>query len=211
MNMLEIGTLAYNAGVRTQSGLQAAIAIAMAESGGDPNAVGDKTLTNATWGASYGLWQIRSLKAETGKGSIRDGTRLADPTFNAKSMVSISRQGVDWGPWSTWPLRAAPYLPGATVVARGIIDGSRVGAAVPEVVDAVTPDGLADVGTGIRATYGWISDRNNWLRVAKTAAGFGLLIGGLLLVTRPYTEGIGQKVVSVLPTGKAASIVKGAS
>lgn len=198
MNMMEIGTLAYDAGVRDQSKLQAAIAIAMAESGGNPNAEGDKTLQNATWGPSIGLWQIRSLKAESGKGTVRDGTRLKDPTFNAKSMASISRNGVDWGPWSTWPLRAAPYLPGAAGIASAVINGRGVGEAVDTVQEGAgaLTSGLADVGTGVRATHQWVTDRNNWIRVAKVTAGFGLLIGGILLVTRP----------SVLP---AANLIKG--
>lgn len=200
--MAEIATVAYRAGLRTQSGLQAAVAIAMAESGGNPNAEGDKALQNATWGPSVGLWQIRSLKAESGKGTARDVTRLKDPAFNAQSMMSISRNGVDWGPWTTWPLRAAPYMPAAALAARGVLSLAPPVDTVTGGIDAVTGS-LADVGTGVRATHRWISDRNNWIRVAKVAAGAGLLIGGVLVLARPAVSSAAGKAASILPKGKA--------
>src|SRR4051812_44178395 len=47
-------------------------AIAQAESAGNLGAVGDVRLQNGTWGPSVGLFQIRTLKAETGTGTDRD-------------------------------------------------------------------------------------------------------------------------------------------
>lgn len=201
MNPQQIGAYAYNAGVRSQSGLQAAIAIALAESSGNPNATGDVGLQNATWGPSLGLWQIRSIKAESGKGSLRDATRLKDPTYNAKSMFAISGGGKKWGPWTTWPLRAAAFMPVAipaassVLAAKGIIGGAEaVGDAVSDatgaVGDALVPEGVQDIAEGVRATTRWISDRNNWMRIAKTAAGGALLVGGAFLVTKPIVTGV---------------------
>jgi hypothetical protein len=93
--------LARNVGL---SGDQAitAVAIAKAESGLNQAAVGDVKLVDRTWGPSIGLWQIRSLKAEKGTGGTRDETRLADPVFNARSMMKISGGGTSWRPWSTY-------------------------------------------------------------------------------------------------------------
>ena len=51
-------------------------AIAQAESARDPGAVGDVALQNDTFGPSVGLFQIRTVKAETGQGTDRDIERL---------------------------------------------------------------------------------------------------------------------------------------
>jgi hypothetical protein len=205
MKATAIAQLAYDAGIRDRVALAKAVAIALAESGGNENAVGDVGLQNAQWGPSLGLWQIRSLKAESGKGTVRDATRLKDPAFNAKSMFSISNSGKDWGPWTTWPLKAAAFMPIATPVASAVVDAGKVSGAVDagkEAVAGVT-DGLADVGTGVRATYEWISDRNNWMRIGKAGIGIALVVGGILVVAVP-------RVADALPIGKAAKIAKGA-
>lgn len=44
----------------TGAGLQTAFSISLAESGGRAGAVGDVRLQDATWGPSYGMFQIRS-------------------------------------------------------------------------------------------------------------------------------------------------------
>ncbi|MEN8672574.1 hypothetical protein [Nocardioides sp.] len=79
-----------------------AVAIAISESGLNPNAEGDTTIQTSVWGPSIGLWQIRSLKADYGTGRTRDASRLKDPAFNARSMFEISNGGTYWGPWSVY-------------------------------------------------------------------------------------------------------------
>jgi soluble lytic murein transglycosylase-like protein len=69
-----------------------AAAVAMAESGGNPNAVGDLYL-----GGSYGLWQINS-KAHP-QYSV---AMLFDPAYNARAAFEISKGGNDWSPWTTF-------------------------------------------------------------------------------------------------------------
>lgn len=69
-----------------------AAAIAMAESGGNPSAVGDVTL-----GGSYGLWQIFT-KAHPQHRAVD----LFDPDYNARAAFEISKGGTDWTPWSTF-------------------------------------------------------------------------------------------------------------
>lgn len=59
--------------------------IATAESGGNSNAISP---TN-----DYGLWQIN--------GSWGAMASL-DPTINARSAVTISHDGTDWSPWTTF-------------------------------------------------------------------------------------------------------------
>lgn len=115
----DIAGYASRAGLSGES-LTVAVAIALAESGGRTDAIGDRTLVNATWGPSVGLWQIRSLKNEYGTGGTRDYTRLTDPTFNARSMVRISNGGRNWRPWSVYTSgRYVAFLPRARAATRG--------------------------------------------------------------------------------------------
>jgi hypothetical protein len=78
-------------------------AIAQAESALDPGAVGDVALQNRTFGPSVGLFQIRTVKAETGKGTDRDIELL---TGNVEAQVAaalkISNNGTNFKPWSTF-------------------------------------------------------------------------------------------------------------
>ncbi len=59
--------------------------IAMAESGGNPNAISPTD--------DFGLWQINGSH-----GSMA----TLNPAGNARSAVSISSDGRDWGPWTTF-------------------------------------------------------------------------------------------------------------
>lgn len=114
LSMRQVARIAAGAGF-TRRSAPMAVAIAMAESSLDPGAVGDVSLVDAKWGPSYGLWQIRSLKAESGRGSTRDGTRLKNAEFNARSAFTISQSGWNWSPWSTFKNGAyRKHLPAAT-------------------------------------------------------------------------------------------------
>lgn len=65
------------------------------------DAVGDLDLVNNKWGPSYGGFQIRSLKSETGTGSFRDATKLLIPRFNCRAAKHIkANQG--WKAWSVY-------------------------------------------------------------------------------------------------------------
>lgn len=86
-----------------------AAAVAMAESGGDSNALGD---TQITPGGSVGLWQV-NLAAHP----QYDAGELYDPTTNAQAALSISSGGTNWRPWSTYTSGAyLHYLPAAQAV-----------------------------------------------------------------------------------------------
>lgn len=94
--------------------LVTAVAIARAESGWRPGAVGDVGLQTGVWGPSIGLWQIRSLNAQRGTGLPRDASRLTDPAFNARAAWAISGQGSNWRPWTVYKTGAyRAYLPAA--------------------------------------------------------------------------------------------------
>jgi hypothetical protein len=65
--------------------LNTAVAIALAESGGNPNAIGDRTLA-PTRGPSYGLWQINIGSAANPQFA---SWNLFDPQTNAQAAFQI--------------------------------------------------------------------------------------------------------------------------
>jgi hypothetical protein len=78
-------------------------AIAQAESARDPAAVGDVALQNNTFGPSVGLFQIRTVKAETGDGTDRDIELLTgDVRAQVQAAFNISDGGTNFRPWSTF-------------------------------------------------------------------------------------------------------------
>jgi uncharacterized protein (DUF2345 family) len=95
---------AYNAGFRGQS-LVTIVAIAGAESQWNPNAIGDVALETAKWGPSCGFWQVRSLVSPSSfsyPDTLRDKNQLFDPQFNANAAYAFSKQGTNFGAWSTY-------------------------------------------------------------------------------------------------------------
>lgn len=97
MTVDEITAVASNAGFEGDD-LTTAVAVALAESAGDPNAHGDTTL--GTGRGSFGLWQIYSdAHPEYGP----DFTRLYDPQTNANAAFAIySQAGFKFTPWTTF-------------------------------------------------------------------------------------------------------------
>jgi hypothetical protein len=105
LSLSQIATVARNAGF-SGNDLVTAIAIAMAESSGNPNAIGDAGIGEG----SFGLWQINSYyHPEYGP----DFTTLYDPQVNANAAYAIYVQsGRSFKPWSTFNSGAfASYLP----------------------------------------------------------------------------------------------------
>ena len=80
-----------------------ATAIALAESAGNPNAIGD--VNNPHPGSkSVGLMQINyDPTRDTGtRAAYRDPTANLDPLTNARAAYAISSAGRNFGPWSTF-------------------------------------------------------------------------------------------------------------
>lgn len=100
----QLAAYAANAGF-TGAALNQAVAIALAESSGNPFVVGD---SNITPGGSVGLWQI-NLAAHP-EYSAAD---LLDPQANADAAFQIYQDaGGQFTPWTTYKTGAyASYLP----------------------------------------------------------------------------------------------------
>lgn len=84
-------------------GLHTAFAVALAESGGRADAIGDENLQNAKWGPSIGAFQIRSLKNwQAYNDPYRDAKRLKNGPYNIKAAFAKSKQGTNFKGWSTF-------------------------------------------------------------------------------------------------------------
>lgn len=169
-----------------------ATAIGMAESGGRTDARGDTTITNATWGPSIGIWQIRSLNSQKGTGGERDEIANLDPRTNGRHAFAISGGGTNWRPWSVYTNgRYRSFLPQArlAVGSPGSVDGN---------FSAGNPS-QSSGGSGSLLTSG-----ATWSRVGL------YILGGLLVTVALYkATGAGNLVANVIPAGKALKAVKG--
>lgn len=165
-----------------------AAAIAMAESGGNPQA------HNATPpDDSYGLWQINmygslgpSRRAQYG---LSSNTQLYDPLTNAKAAVSIGAGG--FGPWST-------YGSGAY---KAYLNGS----VPPDMNAGGAGGGVVTVGNPITDTimpsiYVMMDVVGNELTFVFALLGGGLLVGaGLYMMFGSGTAGAVQALKYVTP------------
>ena len=104
LSIPEIGALASAAGFRGTA-LAMAIAIALAESSGSP----DATNLDSNGTVDRGVWQINSVHAQYSAACDYD------PSCAAGAAFTISDGGTDWGPWVTYQHGAEiVYLPETT-------------------------------------------------------------------------------------------------
>jgi hypothetical protein len=131
----------YAKGFRGKS-LQTAFAVALAESGGRADAVGDKHLVSKKWGPSYGAFQIRSLKDwKAYNDPYRDGSRLKNGDYNIAAAYDKSNQGKHWKGWTTFTSgKFTKFLDDAakTQQAAGIGGSDDVGSAQSMSLGATT-------------------------------------------------------------------------
>lgn len=191
----QIARYAYNAGFRGQA-LVLAVAIALGESSGKVNALGDKTLANSKWGYSIGLWQIRSLKNQYGSGQARDSTRLRDPAFNARAAFQISGGGSNFRPWTVFTKGIYKrYMGQAQQAAASIAGGdARVAASAgtTSVIGDLGPTGFdagsaKDRAKSLYGYLGWFVDHPEVGPIIMRAAQQGwdaMRLQGALLNTR---------------------------
>lgn len=169
----EIAGAARAAGFRGRA-LVIAVAVALAESSGDPTATNHNT--NGT--TDYGLWQINSVHA----GILRQGS-WSDPTDNARMAYAVSNGGRNWVPWTTFNDGAyLAHMPAATVAAGNPLPPGSV----PQPTSGVTP---VDFGStmGALSNFGSLAslllNPFTYIRLAMFGVGFGLVVMGLVHVS----------------------------
>jgi hypothetical protein len=150
----QIAEYAHDAGFRGQD-LTVAVAVALAESGGDPKAHNAVPPDD-----SYGLWQINMLgslgPARRREFDLDSNRELFDPKENAQAAWEISGKGDSFGPWST-------YTNGAY---KKYLDDARRGIKRMKKKDEKPP---ATSGTGGGGGGGFMVDPDALSGYARTA------------------------------------------
>lgn len=126
----QIARYAYDAGFRGH-GLSTAVAVALAESGGNPRAHNGVPPDN-----SYGLWQINMIGSlgpdRRHQFHLDSNGELFDPAANARAANAISGDGANFGPWTTYTSGAyRQYLHQARVAAHEATRSHGHGGATP--------------------------------------------------------------------------------
>jgi hypothetical protein len=190
-------------------------AVGQAESGLDPNAIGDVALETSKWGPSVGIWQIRTLKAETGKGTTRDLRALkGNPTAQARAARAIFQsQGLH--AWSTYTsgayrshLPAAKRAAGSSPAAGVAIDpgpalATPAGLNLPDLSElnplnwpGAIAHGFGDAaGDAVTAPARllWSVMQPFFLTTLFAGAGIGIILIGAATLTKPVRDQVEEK------------------
>ena len=177
------------------SEIPTAVAIAKAESGGNPRAHNNNANTGDN---SYGLWQINMIgsmgPARRKSFGIVTNEALFDPVTNAKAAHQVYKEQ-GWNAWSVY--KSGSY--------RKFLQGSIEVGDVPGLVAGPVTGGLI---SGL--TNRSIDQLTEKFRLASVTylvflVALVLLILGVMLVNRQRVA----TVVSAVPAGKIANVVKG--
>lgn len=179
-------------------------AIGGAESGLDPAAVGDVGLENGTWGPSLGIWQVRTLKSDTGKGTSRDANHLSgNPAAQAAAAVAILK-GQGLSAWSTYTSGAYQKFMGAAMSGAGApasaqaYTGQNVGLGLGDLLQPwKIPGDLAGAAAGDAAGQVagsiWSSVQPTITTLAVATAGLGLIVAGVIITSKPAVDAAREK------------------
>lgn len=162
----QIAGLAQGAGF-TGSQIPIMVAIALAESSGNPSA----THTNSNGSTDYGLWQINSVHHFSGN--------LLDPQVNAAAARTVfNSQGFQ--AWSTYNSGAYTRYLGRGQAAAGNPTASPGGSGGG--VQTVSDTSVSDSGA-LSTSVNSVTSGNTWLRIGEFGLGSLLLIFAILRIT----------------------------
>lgn len=187
----EIAGAARGAGFRGRA-LTIAVAVALAESGGETTAVNHDS--NGT--TDYGVWQINSVHTSV----LRQGS-WSDPNDNAAMAFAVSNGGTDWTPWSTFS--DGSYL--AHMPAAGHAAGNPLPpGSVPTLptTGGVQTASFGSTYSNFATLGGLLTNPFTYVRLAMFGVGFGLVVAGLI-----HTSKTAQTIASTAKgIGKDAAI-----
>lgn len=164
-------------------------AIALAESGGDDTAVGDVGLQDNIWGVSYGLFQVRTVKADTGRGTDRDISALqASDAAQARAAYDISSGGTVLTPWTTYTNGAYQQFLGQAQSAANGTSVTTTGGPVPIIGPSWLPWNLPGdaINAATAGTLGGI--RTIVVEGLAVVLGVGLVGAGLARTFAPQIK-----------------------
>lgn len=172
------------------------VAVAFAESGGNPNA----TNRNNNGSTDHGLFQINSIH----KATLASGN-WANPTDNARMALKVYKEaGNSWRPWVAY--KSGSYRKFVTAAAGVDTTGNSSDPAKDFADGFGSIAGLASPTTLV-GSLGFIGDQAFWQRFGIGLLGVALIIVGVIIVFRePATE----VIKNIHPVGRAATIAKGA-
>lgn len=154
----DIAAAATSAGF-SGNDVRIAVAVALAESGGRP----DATHRNSNGSTDYGLWQINSVHKE-----ILSAGTWSNPTDNARMAYQVWKNaGGKWTPWTTY--KTGAYLRFMTTPIN-----ASLGATMPASAGA-SSSSSTDATSGISDFTNAVSTPGTWWR-------FGYVVGGALLI-----------------------------
>lgn len=208
-----LGSAAYDAGIHDPTALARAIAVALAESGGN-----ERAHNGIPPDDSYGAWQI-NMRGELGvqrraQFHLTSNEDLYDLKVNASAMAAISSNGTNWKPWSAYGgARYALFYPASVATATAVLatKGAQIEAkAVTSTIDSVTTAVTTSAGSLVKAGA-WLSNRNNWIRVAKVVVGGFLVINGASALGLMAGVAGYEKVTNVVARPAVQALLKGRS
>jgi len=191
----QLAQLAYGAGFRGQV-LVDMVAIALRESRGNSDAVGDKDNPKRGCG-SFGLWQINSCPGY-GAGAPRysdNPTALLDPATNAAAAFMLSKNGTWLQPWTSYRSGIPSFQP-FSARAKAAVDklgGASGGVSNPSAISGAKQGiiaGMPDAGGGLEV----LTSSSTWLRVASFAGGVTLALAALALILGDTAVDVADKV-----------------
>lgn len=187
LSQSEIYSLAKSVGL-SDSRAKVAAAVAMAESGGNPNAHNDVPPDD-----SWGLWQINMIgsmgPARRAQFGLSSNSQLTDPKTNAKAMKAISFGGGNFNPWSTYT--NGSYRKWLSNDVKD--DGSGkshipiIGGAIDSAQD--TAHALSTIASVTGKSAVWLSDVKNWERIAFVVVGSVIGIVGVFMIVQQTGPG----------------------
>ena len=151
-----------------------AAAVALAESGGSPDAKN----VNTNGSIDRGLWQINS---------VHGSQSTFDPIANVKAAINISGNGKSWSPWVTFQTGAYKKFlsPTTSASSAGTPTASTAGLTIPGLgggisVSGVT-SGIINTVLGMLGIKGGLQDM--FERLGLIILGFALVIMGIHLLS----------------------------
>jgi|SRR6478672_3285797 len=199
-----IKDLTSQAGFASGNEQSVATAIALAESGGDPNAHNTKPPDD-----SYGLWQINMLgslgPSRRRQFGIKTNAELFDPLVNAKAAHKVfADAGNSFKPWSTYNDGAyKKFMAGASNLKVADQQQATADAQAQAQASAAPGGGILDGLTGIPDAIYQFNEtvRKSVITASVIGIALVLLILGVVILTS-------KTVLNVIPAGKAVKVAK---
>lgn len=189
------------------------VAIALAESGGNTTV----THKNSNGSTDFGVWQINSVHSD-----LLSTHNWKDPVDNARMAASISSNGSNWKPWSTFNsgsykdhLNAANTAVNRYMIKRqsknpGLsnadLDKQILGSSG---VDSTSSDTPVDSATSSLAnSVQLMTQRATWIRIGMFLAGSLMILGAAywLVINSSAAKTAVNAALDVVPGGR---VVKG--